>query len=151
MRPVVRTSIHSARCAAASIALWLALLAVPAAAYAVQTTAIAPAGQLGPEGASATVAVIYSCDPPVSFAFMDVGVTQSTGKRLAQYAGSISSGIVCDSAEHTVLVTAFPRFQTEVFPLKQGDVAVAARLVVSAPFGPQTLTSVGPQVVRLRR
>lgn len=151
MRPVVRPSIQSARCAAASIALGLAWLAVPTAAHAAQTTALSPTGQLGPEGASATVSVIYSCDPPASFPFMDVTVSQSTGKRLTQYAASIVTGLVCDSAEHTVLVTAFARFQTNLFPLKQGDAAVTARLVVSSPSGPQTVTSAGPQVVRLRR
>ena len=82
---------------------------------------------------------------------MDVTVSQSTGKRLTQYAGSIVTGLVCDSAEHTVLVTAFARFQTNLFPLKQGDAAATARLIVSSPVGPQTVTSAGPQVVRLRR
>ena len=155
MRPLVPhvapTSLNRARRAAASIALGVAWLAVPSAAHAAQTTALSPTGQLGPEGASATVTVIYSCDPPASFPFMDVTVSQSTGKRLTQYAGSIVTGLVCDSAEHTVLVTAFARFQTNLFPLKQGDAAATARLVVSSPVGPQTVTSAGPQVVRLRR
>ena len=58
---------------------------------------------------------------------------------------------MCDSAVHRLLVTAGPPFQTTVFPLKQGDAAVTARLVVNSPTGPQTVTSVGPEVVRSRR
>jgi len=151
VRQVAPTSIRRrARRAAALSALGLAWLAIPPAAHALQTTAVSPTGLLGPEGASATVTVTYSCDPPGAPNFLNVSVRQSSGKRLTQYGGSVVAGLVCDSAVHTVLVTAGPPLQN-VFPLKQGEAAVTALLVVNSPTGPQTVTSVGPEVVRLRR
>jgi hypothetical protein len=156
VRPILRRAgqgtvcVYKGRRVAAVTLVALAGLAVPSAAEATQTTALPPTGQLGPEGASASIAVAYACDPPGIPSFFDMTVRQSTGKRLTQYAGSVFAGLVCDSTVRTVVITAGPVASTGVFPLKQGDAAVVARLVVSTPTG-QIVTAAGPQAVRLKR
>jgi hypothetical protein len=93
-----------------SIALGaLALLSSPASA----STPLIPTQlsigqvQLGPLGASVSVAVTFTCDPSLNVAFGDASVTQVSGHKLAQGTGFFQNnfpGVPCTGASETVTV-----------------------------------------------
>jgi hypothetical protein len=131
MRPIRLT------CAAALAA---ASLAVPAVAAAAPTVSVAPTGQLGPEGVSATIVVTAACDAGAQSAVLSVTVEQAASKRLVTGSGSIGfmglGTIVCDGAPHDVAVVVnAATYVPNPAPFRSGKAAVTASLSDSGPSG----------------
>jgi hypothetical protein len=82
--------------------------------------------QLGPLGASVSVALSFTCDPTLNVAFADASVTQVTGHKLTQGVGSILNdfpGVPCTGAPETLSV---PVTATGSFAFKQTKKALAS-------------------------
>ena len=131
--------------------LVVASLAVPAVAAAAPTVSVAPVGQLGPEGASATIFVTASCDAGATNPVLVVSLVQSQGKRLVQGSGGMGStfgpgAIECDGTPK--LVPILVRVNTA--PLRKGKVAITASVYESGPTGSLSAT-VGPLEARLKK
>ena len=133
----------------------LALLSSPASA----STTLIPTQlsigpvQLGPLGASVSVALTFTCDPSLNVAFGDASVTQVSGHKLAQGSGTFVNnfpGVPCTGASETVSVgvNAFGGFA-----FKQGHKAIAsADLTVFDPVsGNLSTTSITGQAVTIRK
>jgi hypothetical protein len=117
--------------------LVVAALAVPAAAAAAPTVAVAPSAQLGPEGASAIVTLTASCDSGTT-AFGNATLSQSTGNRLVQgFAMMFGSPLlVCDGTPRAVPAT----MSVSNAPLKSGKAVVTATI---SEFDPLTFGFAG--------
>jgi hypothetical protein len=109
--------------------------------------------QLGPLGASVSVALTFTCDPSLNVAFGDASVTQVSGHKLAQGTGSFVNnfpGVPCTGASETVTVNvnAFGGFA-----FKQGNKALgSADLTVFDPVsGTLSTTSISGQPVTITK
>jgi hypothetical protein len=119
----------------------LALLG-PATAAAQITSVSLTAGQLAAQGASVPLQVTVQCDPGWNFAFATATVTQVSGHRLAQGAGSIFEpfpGVPCGTPANLTIDDSSP------FAFKQGD---ATANVTVAVFNPATSSLVEQTVTQ---
>jgi hypothetical protein len=136
--------------------LGAASLAVPAVSAADTTLSIDPAGQLGPEGASAVVFVTLNCDPSITNPGVNVQLAQSQGNRLVQGFGQVGgfggTPFVCEGTPQLLSVRVTPSFPIGVppRPFKVGGAAATAFFNGSSPTGFVTM-SVGPQEIRLKK
>jgi hypothetical protein len=133
----------------------LALLSSPASA----STTLIPTQlsigqvQLGPFGASVSVAVTFTCDPSLNVAFGDASVTQVSGHKLAQGTGLFENtfpGVPCTGASETVTVNVNA---SGVFAFKQGKKAIgSADLNLFDPVsGNLSLTSISGQTITIAK
>ncbi len=133
----------------------LALLSSPASATATLIPTQLSIGQvqLGPLGASVSVAITFTCDPSLNVAFGDASVTQVSGHKLAQGSGSFVNnfpGVPCTGVSETVTVnvTAFGGFA-----FKQGNKALgSADLTLFDPVsGTLATTSISGQTITITK
>jgi hypothetical protein len=109
--------------------------------------------QLGPLGASVSVPLTFTCDPTLNVAFGDASVTQVSGHKLAQGAGSFLNnfpGVPCTGASETVTVKVSA---SGSFAFKQGKKAIAsADLNLFDPVsGNLSTTSVTGQAITITK
>ena len=105
----------------------LALQSSPASAATASLSTRLSIGQvqLGPLGASVSVPLVFWCDPSLNVAFGDVIVTQDSGHKLAQGAGSFFNtfpGVPCTGAPESAIVQVL---DSGGFAFKQGNKAMA--------------------------
>jgi hypothetical protein len=106
----------------------LALVSSPASAATASVSTQLSIGQvqLGPLGASASVLLVFRCDPSLNVAFGDVSVTQESGHKLAQGVGSFFNnfpGVPCTGASESVNVQV-P--DSGGFAFKRGNKSIAS-------------------------
>jgi hypothetical protein len=119
----------------------LALL-VPATAVAQITSVSLTGGHLAAQGTSVSVQLTVQCDPGWNFAFADVSMTQVSGHKIAQGAGSIFEpfpGVPCGTPANLTIN------DTSSFAFKQGD---ATANVTATVFNPSTFTLVQQTVTQ---
>ena len=133
----------------------LALLSSPASA----STTLIPTQlsrgpvQLGPLGASVSVALTFTCDPSLNVAFGDASVTQVTGHKLAQGSGFFQNnfpGVPCTGASETVTVNVTA---SGGFAFKHGSKAIgSADLNLFDPVsGNLSTTSINGQTISITK
>jgi hypothetical protein len=133
----------------------LALLSSPASA----STTLMPTQltigqvQLGPLGASVSVAVTFTCDPSLNVAFGDASVTQVSGHKLAQGTGFFQNnfpGVPCTGASETVIVNVNAAGS---FAFKQGNKAIgSADLTLFDPVSSNlSTTSISGQTITITK
>jgi hypothetical protein len=131
----------------------LALLSSPASASTLPTQLSIGQVQLGPLGASVSVAVTFTCDPSLNVAFGDASVTQVSGHKLAQGSGNFVNnfpGVPCTGASETVTVNVNA---SGAFAFKQGKKALgSADLTLFDPVaGTLSTTSISGQTITITK
>jgi hypothetical protein len=133
----------------------LALLSSPASAGTslIPTQLTIGQVQLGPLGASVSVAVTFTCDPSLNVAFGDASVTQVKGHKLARGSGNFVNnfpGVPCTGASETVTVNVDASGE---FAFKQGKKALgSADLTLYDPVaGTLSTTSISGQTITITK
>ncbi|MDP9332145.1 MAG: hypothetical protein M3Q30_02355 [Actinomycetota bacterium] len=132
------------------VALGVLLVASPASAQVSQISFGQP--RLGPEGASVVIPMTVVCDVGFNLAFGDVGVSQSSGHKLASAFGFFSNnypGVPCTGAPQAITIRAF---DFSPYAFKLGSAAAFADVTVFNPVTGDLITkTTDPQVVRITR